>query len=57
MSVKNKIGLGIVICFSSVLGVTTLVDIFIESGIVVGTTCTIIISLLTLGLVLMNSED
>lgn len=57
MSVKNKIGLGIVICFSSVLGVTTLVDIFIEGGIVVGTTCTIIISLLTLGLVLMNSED
>ncbi|MGQ2381761.1 hypothetical protein ACT543_03750 [Lactiplantibacillus plantarum] len=57
MSVKNKIGLGIVICLSSVLGVTTLADIFIEGGIVVGTTCTIIISMLTLGLVLMNLED
>lgn len=29
MSTKNKIGLGIVICLSSVLGVTALVDIFI----------------------------
>ncbi|MCG0780168.1 MULTISPECIES: hypothetical protein [Lactiplantibacillus] len=57
MSTKNKIELGIIICLSSVLGVTTLVDIFIEGGIVVGTTCTIIISLLTLGWVLMNSED
>ncbi|WP_267679317.1 hypothetical protein [Lactiplantibacillus plantarum] len=57
MNTKNKIGFGIIICLSSVLGVTTLVDIFIEGGIVVGTTCTIIISLLTLGLVLMNSED
>ncbi|WP_426290297.1 hypothetical protein [Lactiplantibacillus plantarum] len=57
MSTKNKIGLGIVICLSSVLGVTALVDIFIEGGIVAGTTCTAIISLITLGLVLMHSED
>ncbi|MBS0954225.1 hypothetical protein [Lactiplantibacillus plantarum] len=57
MSTKNKIGLGIIICLASVLGVTALVDIFIEGGIVVGTTCTAIISLITLGLVLMGSED
>lgn len=57
MSTKNKIGLGIIICLASVLGVTALVDIFIEGGIVVGTTCTAIISLITLGLVLMDSED
>ncbi|MCG0728834.1 endoplasmic reticulum-based factor for assembly of V-ATPase [Lactiplantibacillus plantarum] len=57
MSTRNKIGFGIIICLSSVLGVTALIDIFIEGGIVVGTTCTAIISLITLGLVLMDSED
>ena len=57
MSTRNKIGFGIIICLSIVLGVTALVNIFIEGGIVVGTTCTAIISLITLGLVLMDSED
>lgn len=34
MSIRNKIGFGIIICLSIVLGVASIVDIFIEDGIV-----------------------
>lgn len=54
MSTRNKIGFGIIICLSSVLGVTALVDIFIEGGIATGMACLVIVSLLVMGLVLMT---
>ncbi|MDN5992701.1 MAG: hypothetical protein L0M00_14935 [Lactiplantibacillus plantarum] len=57
MSIKNKIGLGIIICLSGVLGVAALIDIFIEGGIVVGTTCTIGAVLISLALILIHPED
>ncbi len=57
MSTQNKIGFGIIICLSSVLGVTALVDIFIEDGIVVGTICTIGAILISLALILIHPED
>ncbi|GJI51835.1 hypothetical protein [Lactiplantibacillus plantarum] len=57
MSTRNKIGFGIIICLSSVLGVTALVNIFIEAGIIVGTICTIGAILISLALILIHPED
>lgn len=34
MSTKNKIGFGIIVCLLSVFAVASIVDIFIEDGIV-----------------------
>ncbi|MBO2714386.1 MULTISPECIES: hypothetical protein [Lactiplantibacillus] len=57
MSTRNKIGFGIIICLSIVLGVTALVNIFIEGGIIVGTICTIGAILISLALILIHPED
>ncbi|MDN7030554.1 hypothetical protein [Lactiplantibacillus plantarum] len=57
MSIRNKIGFGIIICLSIVLGVTALVNIFIEGGIIVGTICTIVAILISLALILIQPED
>ncbi|MCC6111933.1 hypothetical protein [Lactiplantibacillus plantarum] len=57
MSTRNKIGFGIIICLSIVLGVTSLVNIFIEGGIIVGTICTIVAILISLALILIQPED
>ncbi|MFQ4151041.1 hypothetical protein [Lactiplantibacillus plantarum] len=54
MSIKNKIGFGIIICLSSVLGVASIVDLFIEVGIAAGMACLAIVSLLVTGLVLIT---
>ncbi|MDF3263969.1 hypothetical protein P2868_04015 [Lactiplantibacillus plantarum] len=57
MSTRNKIGFGIIICLSIVLGVSALVNIFIEGGIIVGTICTIGAILISLVLILIHPED
>lgn len=57
MSTRNKIGFGIIICLSSVLGVTALVNIFIDGGTIVGTICTIVAILISLALILIQPED
>lgn len=57
MSTRNKIGFGIIICLSIVLGVTALVNIFIEGGTIVGTICTIVAILISLALILIHPED
>ncbi|GEK64249.1 hypothetical protein LJA01_21520 [Lactobacillus japonicus] len=57
MSTRNKIGFGIIICLSSVFVVTALVNIFIDSGIIVGTICTIGAILISLALILIHPED
>nr|WP_114788431.1 hypothetical protein [Lactiplantibacillus plantarum] len=57
MSTRNKIGFGIIICLSIVLGVTALVDTFIEGGPIVGTICTIGAILISLVLILIHPED
>lgn len=55
MSTKNKIGFGIIICLLIVFAVASIVDIFIEGGIVALIVYLTIVSLCATGLALAAS--